>query len=271
MIFRSILISCLTVLFAYLPNVNAQADEFSKAFPNIKEFAIPNFEISDPMQLQKETFVLLKEKFPDERLDMKFTTLRELSKSEDYLTYLGKAFPDIPRFKTFEAFMEKVTPAKKRYFPFFEASFHFKKVEDITQADLIAVHILANSFWKTGARDLHGEDFQDPLAFLKPEVHSWLEKNDMAIFNPSNGSGGFQKVMKTLLVLRIVVGTNQKADAALVKKFFQRDGENKGLLWLAIQEPLLFGRILEGFTDIEIFREWAEGDFYQKQTKGEKN
>lgn len=267
MIFRSIFISCLAMLFVYLPNVDGQTDEFRKAFPNIKDFATPNFEISDPTQLQKETFALLKEKFPGERLDKKFTTLRELSKSEDYLTYLGKTFPEISRFKTFEAFMEKVIPAKERYFPFFEASFHFKNAEDIPQADLIAVRILANSFWKTDVRDLHGEDFQDPLAFLKPEVHSWLEKNDMAIFNSPKSSGGFQKVMEKLLSLRIMVGANQKADAALVKKFFQRDGENKGILWLAIQEPVLFGRILDGFTDIEIFRKWAEGDFYQKQTK----
>ena len=270
MIFRLLLFSCLVVLLLSLLNVDGQQDEFKKVFPNIKEIAIPNFEISDPTQLQKETFALLKEKFPGERLDKKFTTLRKLSKSEDYLTYLGHAFPDIPRFKTFEAFMEKVLPAKERYFPFFEASLHFKEVEDITQADLIAVHILANSFWKTGARDLHSEDFQDPLVFLKPEVYSWLEKNDMAILNPPEGFGSFQKVLEKILSLRIVVGANQKADAALVKKFFQRDNENKGILWLAIQEPLLFGRILDGFTDIEIFRKWTEEDFYKKTDKRKK-
>ena len=57
---------------------------------------------------------------------------------------------------------------------------------------------------------------------------------------------------------------------ALVKKFFQRDGEDKGLLWLAIQDPILFGRILDGFTDIEIFRKWTEGDFYKKTDKRER-
>ncbi len=269
MIFRSILISCLAVLFVYLPNVDGQQDEFRKAFPNIKDFAIPNFEISDPTSLQKETFSLLKESFPGEIIDKKFARLRELSKSEIYLTYLGEAHPDVPRFKTFVVFMEEVLPPKERYFPFFAASLDFKKVEDLTETDLIAVHILVTSFWKSGVRKLHGEDFQDPNVFLDPAVHSWMEERDMAMFG-AESSAGFRNFLEKLLSLRILVGANQKADATLVKKFFQRDGENKGILWLAIQEPLLFGRILDGFTDIEIFRKWADGDFYKKTDKREK-
>ena len=267
MIFRSILISCLAVLFLNLPNANGQPDEFSKAFPNIKEFAIPNFEISDPTQLQRETFSLLKEAFAGEILDKKFTTLRELSKSEEYLTYLGEAHPEVPPFETFAAFREKLIPPQERYFPFFAASFDFKKGEDIPQTDIIAVHILATSFWKSGVRNLHGEDFQDPNVFLHPDVQSWLKKRDMAMFEAERA--GFRNFLGKLLSLRILVSANQKADAALVKKFFQRDGENKGLLWLAIQDPGLFGRILDGFTDIEIFRKWADGDLNKKTDKQE--
>ena len=141
-------------------------DQFKRFFPNIKDFAIPNFEISDPTPLQKETFDLLKEAFPGDMLEKNFTTLRKLSKSEAYLTYLGKAFPDIRRFKTFEESREKMLPAKERYFRFFKVSLNFKTVADISEADLIAVHILANSYWKTGARELEGEDFEDPTVFL---------------------------------------------------------------------------------------------------------
>ena len=266
MIFRSILMSCLAVLFVYLPNVDGQPDEFRKAFPEIKEFATPNFEISEPTPLQEETFSMLKEAFAGEMLDKGFTTLQELSKSEKYLAYLGEAHPDVPRFEAFAAFREQGLPPKERYFPFFEASFNFKKVEDITSTDHIAVHILATSFWKSEVRKLHGEDFEDPTVFLDPDVELWLKERDMDIMGREDFTS-FQSVLLKLLSLRILVGANQKADATLVKKYFQRDGENNGLLWLAIQDPILFGRILDGFTDIEIFRKWAEGDFYQKQKK----
>ena len=50
MMYRSFFFTCLTVLFVYLPNVNGQQDEFRKAFPNIKDFAIPLFNIAQKKQ-----------------------------------------------------------------------------------------------------------------------------------------------------------------------------------------------------------------------------
>ncbi len=256
-------ILALAVFLFSLPNVDGQQEEFKNVFPNVKAFATPTFEISEPTQLQTETFALLNASFPGEMLDPKFTTLRAVSTSEAYLTYLGEAYPEVPRFKTLAAFIERGGATRQRYFPFFAVFLDFKKVEDIPEADHLAVHLLANSFWKSGARELQGEEFHDPYVFLQPEVQSWLKKNGIEMFEAERSSSFqhfFQSFVGTLFSLRGLVDANQEADAALVKTFYQRHGVNKGLLWLAIQEPLLFGRILDGFTEMAVFRKWSEGE-----------
>ena len=256
MIFRSIFFSCIVVLFVYLPNSDAQP----------KTFAIREFEVADPTALQKEMFALLKEAYPGTLLDTNFKSLRELAKSEKYLTYLGEVYPAVRRSEASVSltaepnavlFIEQVFPPKERYFPFFEASLNFESVEEITQTDLIGVHILANAFWKSEARSLEGEDFQALSVFYTPAIHTWLRERDMSMLGDDD-STSFEKGLLALAAVRRLVRANHKADALLVKKFFQKHGEVEGILWLAVQEPLLFGRILEGFTDIEIFREWTE-------------
>ena len=255
---------CLSLLLLCLPTFASPADKFREIFPEAKAFTTPNYQIAEPTELQKETFVRLKKKFSRQLLDDDFKTLRKLAKHRDYLNFLSQVHPDKKRFKRFKQFTDTVQYPKERYFPFFEAHFNRKTIDEMTEEDRVAAHILANTFWHEFARKHHGETFQDPNVFLKPEIQDWMNKNEISI----NTRESFQKFLKIGVYLSLFVRNNQDADAALVKKFFEKYGQDNGLLWMAIQNPHLLGRILDGFTDIEIFLKWVQGDFYKK---GEKN
>lgn len=257
----------LSLLFLCLPKIGiSQEQSFHNILPGFTDFPVPNFQIPEVTQLEQETFILLKKKFPGQLIDKEFQTLKKLSEDRDYLDFLAQASPEERRFKNFEQFTENAQHPKERYFPFFEASFNLKTSAEMTSADITAAEILANSFWKEEVRAYHGEDFDKPEVFLNTKVQDWMETKGIGMLN-ARSVAGFQKALTKLLALRILVGQNEKGDAALVKKFFEKYGQNDGLLWLTIQKPLLLGRILDGFTDTEVFLKWVTGEFHQKKGK----
>ena len=266
MIFRVMLTICLSLVLC-LPSRGDEAADFNQTLQTFKKLdtlETPTYEIPEPTEAQKAAFSVLKAKFPGPRVDTALTTLKTLSESQPYLAFLRETHPEVRDAETFEAFMKQVLPPKERYFPFFEVSLGLKTVAEMTEEDLRGVHIFANSCWKTEARALEGEDFKDIGVFLNPDVQSWMATREMSLVTPEDPTS-FLGMMGTLVSVRALVSKNQKADAALVGKYFQRDGEADGVLWIALQNPILFQRILAGFTDVEVFRKWAAGAFYKKK------
>ena len=87
--------------------------------------------------LEKETVALLKKKFPGELLDKKLKTLRELSESSEYLSFLSERYPNLAPFAAFEDFDKKVVPPKERYLKFCQDYLGIAKAEEITDDETV--------------------------------------------------------------------------------------------------------------------------------------
>ena len=265
-LFFSVSVSFLCLSLLASPQAAGETENVRPLFADMPDYQVPEFQMTAPTAAQQAVFATLKKQYPALRLDEAFRTLKKLSEDRDYLSYLADTYTQGKRLKNFKHFTENVHYSKARYYPYFQATFHVKTPQQMTSVDLIGAHVLANSLWKSEVREFHGEKAQDPTVFLHPSVKRWLKSRGIRLLNVENPAG-FQEILTKLLSLALLVSQNQKGDAALVKTFFQQYPEDTRLLRLAIQEPILFARILDSFTDPDTFLKWVAGHFYEKQKK----
>ena len=206
----------------------------------------------------EETFEQLKQENPGNILDEDFRTLRRLVTSKTYLGFLRRNHPLEDQYQTYDAFWEIAASHPSRYIPFLEQQLEKPDEEDATNAHLFALH-----YRHVLTREYHGEDpdtFQDELKKLidGPGRNIAFKHFVDAERNVVNGLD----LIFLLVELTLYVGETERTDAALAGELFDKYGEQDGLIWLALKDPVLIGYILKDFTDIQVFRRWTTGEFH---------
>ena len=207
----------------------------------------------------EETFEQLKRENPGNILDDDFRTLRRLVDSKTYLDFLRRNHPLEDRYQTYDAFWEIASAHPSRYMPFLKQALEKPDEEDAANAHLFALH-----FRHVLTRGYHGEDpdtFQDELKKLMDGPGMDIAFKHF-VDDDRNVLNGLDLVFFTL-ELTLYVGETERTDAALAGELFDKYGGQDGLIWLALENPVLIGYILKDFTDIQVFRRWRAGEFHQ--------
>lgn len=229
-----------------------------------------------PTPQEKAAVDRLKRKFSGKLLDKDFKTLRELSESPEYLQFLSEVHPpeylgylkesekDVPPFKTFRQFVKTALPPRARYFKFFQEQLFYTTPEDIQVEGLAFIHLIATEFWGTEAEIRSGTSFvrKRPgfsTILSQPDGIKWLaQKGIIEEEKEKLLPSDWTHLVSVFMHLSGVAASNQSEDIRWIKTLFSEHGEDEGLLWLAVQDPFLFDRVLYVFHDPDTFLKWLD-------------
>lgn len=218
---------------------------------------------TEPTSLERETFDILKRKFPGEVLDEKLSTLRELAGSTEYLTFLAKSYPHLD-IKAFEDIANKVVPPKTRYFKFFDEHLYVPTVDEIQDDEHWVIHHKATADWVYDAYNLGGDTIPvmrkgavyrpGTLIVSKPIGRKVLEDR---LYIDSGHEKLTQSDWATILWvfrhLAYLMDSHLDEDVRWIKTLFEKHGQSDGMLWIAIRDPILLDRILYAFSTDKTF------------------
>ncbi len=240
-----------------------------------------------PTPQEKAAFDTLKQRFPGKLLDKNFKTLRELSESPTYLQFLSQAYPpkyfgylkesekDLPPFKTHKQFVKTALPPRARYFKFFQEQFFYTTPEEIQDEGLAFIHLIATGNWGMEAEKRSGSSFVNKRPGIstilsKLDGIKWLAQKGIVEEKEKLSPFDWTNIVSIFMHLISVVRENQEEDIRWIKIRFEEHGEEDGLLWIAVEDPFLFDRILYVFHDPHIFLKWLDGSpDAEKHTPGE--
>jgi len=194
--------------------------------------------------LEKETFNLLKKRFPGELLDPKLKTLRAISESLEYITFLEKKYPNFAPFLDLVDFDERVMPPKDRYLKFCQAYLNIPEADEITDDEQYVVHHIATSAWALEASQ-QGKDKHPALQSGNP-----YRLGQVLAFKPMG-----KEIIKrrnaqpnAFAFVGLISRVHLAEDVRWIKTLFEKHGKSDGMLWVGLQDPMLFYRILYAFT-----------------------
>ena len=212
----------------------------------------------------KETFTKLRGLFLNPMLSGDLQKLQDLTKNESYLDFLSQEYPAEGPFQTFDAFLETAPPDSQRYLPFLKKFIEHPTVEDIT-----ILHQITHGYRNANATQHHILNDPNAVALLHTvlekktavmedkKVQKWFERHFQAQEIP------VLEFLKTVILpIENFVIETEKEDARRIQDLFNEHGTDDGTIWLAIEEPVLTGEIINNFTDVEVFLAWVKGDFF---------
>ena len=193
---------------------------------------------------EKTHFAILKEKFPGELLDPKFNTLRTLAGSTVYFDFLSQIHPKLTPFTNFwEDFDRQIMPPKARYLKFCQEYLNIPSAEEITDDEHYLIHHIATSSWGSEAAQRGGDrvpNLQNGKPFRLGHVLAF-KPIGKEIFQRRKGKpGAFAFVLLT-------AQEHLDEDVRWIKVLFEKYGQSDGFLYIALQDPILFYRILYAF------------------------
>ncbi len=194
--------------------------------------------------LEKETFNILKKKFPNELLDAKLKSLRALAESSEYLAFLDKTYPKLAPFKDLEDFDSKVTPPKDRYLQFCQDYLNIETAGEITDNEQFVIHHILTSSWASEASQ-RGKDKPPDLQSGKP-----YRLGPVLAFKPIGKEILKRRAAKStaFTALLITAQSHLNEDTRWLKALFEKHGKSNACLQIALQDPMLFYRILYTFS-----------------------
>ncbi len=209
----------------------------------------------EPTKLEKQTFDLLKKKFPAELLDDNLETLHLLSDSDEYVDFLSKKYPEHAPLTAFQDFYYTVLPPKKYYFKFFKEQFGVESMKEIVPDELSLAHEAASSTWVFWGYK-HGGDLAPYLRGLpqRNAIQTFLTKSkgrEMLIRRgiiDRNEKPFFHHIRPIVFSLSAIGSAQREEDFRWIKALFKKHGQSDGMLWLAVQDPILLDRILYTFS-----------------------
>ncbi len=199
--------------------------------------------------LEKETFNILKKKFPSELLDAKLKSLRALAESSEYLAFLDKTYPKLAPFKDLEDFDSKVTPPKDRYLQFCQDYLNIETAGEITDNEQFVIHHILTSSWASEASQ-RGKDKPPDLQSGKP-----YRLGPVLAFKPIGKEILKRRAAKStaFTALLITAQSHLNEDTRWLKALFEKHGKSNACLQIALQDPMLFYRILYTFSSDTTF------------------
>ena len=199
----------------------------------------------DLTPLEKGTFDLLKRQFPDALLDKDLKTLRAIAASPEYIEgFLPKVYPDFAPFIDFDDFDRTALPPKERYLGFCREYLNIEKPSDITDEEQYVIHHIATSVWANEA-SRRGDDESPNLQAGKP-----YRLGQVMAFKPI-GREILERRSADPAAFAFVLLTSKEhlnEDVRWIKTLFEKHGVSDGCLQIALQDPMLFYRILYAFS-----------------------
>jgi len=234
----------------------------------------------EPTPLQKETFAILKKEFPGEILTETLGTLDALADSPAYKNFLVKAFPmirPIPAFEEIVNFDEVIysrLPPKERYLTYYTEQFGVQTPDDVSDTEHFLIHYEATETWMREAIERSNDIpiFDRPgglslasrtsPSFMKTTLFREMMETRFGI-NPE-GQMSPEIMSKVIRHIRIPILQMTKAqmttEARWVHTLFEKHGTAEGMLWVALQDPILFERIRYAFTTNTTFMKYVYTD-----------
>lgn len=205
-----------------------------------------------------ETMAALRQEFPGNVLDENFTKIREIIASETYVEFLKRTYPQENQFQTFDEFWELASVDEEACLEFLNTYFKPPHPKP-TAADVSVLHYMALVDRHINIRLYHGEDKSSDTRFemmMNDPVNSWIEQRFVA-----DKGGDILLLIKVFVQLSVWIEELQEEDRESVQALLLEHGTQKGLLRVALEEPVRLGYILEDFTDVEVFKKWVDGKF----------
>ena len=251
-------------------------------------FAAADYKHDDrePTALENAAFAHLRKEFPGEILDANLATFRKLSENPAYLTFLAEVYPDAVPVKAFEEIVDfkkwinKILPPKARYHNFYQEQFAVDTVAEVTDEEHFLVHFEVTGAWQHSAykdggdlpmRERTGEfvpSGRTPARLMATSAaRDMLERRFGIAADVKLTSAEWTLLVRYFkLPLLSVAKAHLAEDRHWIKAVFEKHGQAEGSLWIALQAPLLFNRILHAFTTDETFLTYvyAPVDRHQK-------
>ena len=209
-----------------------------------------------------ETMAQLRAEFPGDVLDEDFTKIREIIKSETYVEFLKRTYPQENQFQNFAEFWALASVDEEAYLEFLNTYFKPPHAEP-TAADVSVLHYMALHERHINVRLYHEEDIAWDTHFemmINDPVRSWIEQRFFFI----DGGPDILLWIKVLVQFSVWTEKLQEEDRKSVEAFFLEHEVQKGFLRFALEEPVRLGYILKDFTDVKVFKKWVDGGFSKK-------
>lgn len=219
--------------------------------------------------LEKETFDVLKMRYPGEILDRNLQTLREISESPEYLSFLSQKYPDLEPVKTFGVIDERVIPSKALYFKFFNEQFHVPTLAEIQDDEQWVIHRIVTTKWAFYAIKRSGDAPHYARSNTEQVVRRGLlgrmPLSDQVVerrlgIKPKAKYTQMPEDQEELAVLIFIIQPlfslakeHLNEDIRWLRSLFEEHGRSDGMLWAVLQDPILFDRILYTFTTDKTF------------------
>lgn len=240
-----------------------------------------------PRQLKRsEVFAELCRMFPGPILDENFKILKQVTRSKVYLDYLKSEFPTDEPFETLEAFINVAPPPVERYRDFLNKHF-----ENVTEADFLGIHQLTmlerranmmllssketgNAKYGRASSQLSSfkllpDHLRRSLETIDPTtIWSFRLKRDHArlLWESRFREADKAERLRFINLRGQFVLETEKADTDWIQAKFETHGQDEGLLWIAVENPILIGEIIANFPPprTELFLTWVEQTFILK-------
>ena len=251
-------------------------------------FAAADYKHDDrePTALENAAFAHLRKEFPGEILDANLATFRKLAENPAYLTFLAEVYPNAAPVKAFEEIVDfkkwinKILPPKARYRNFYQEQFAVDTVAEVTDEEHFLVHFEVTGAWQHSAYKDGGDlpmhertgafvpSGRTPARLMATSAaRDMLERRFGIAADVKLTSAEWTLLVRYFkLPLLSVAKAHLDEDRHWIKAVFEKHGQAEGSLWIALQEPLLFNRILSAFTTDETFLTYvyAPVDRHQK-------
>ena len=245
-----------------------------------------NAEAAVHQSRRSEVFAELRRMFPGPILDEDFKTLKQVTRSKVYLDYLKSEVPTGEPFETLEAFINLAPPPVERY-----QNFLNKHFENVTEADFLGIHQLTllgrranimllsaketrNAKYRRASTQLSSfkllpDHLRRRLETIDPTtIWSFRLKRDHArLWWQSRFREADEAERMRFIDLRMQFAVEtEKADTDWIQAKFEAHGQDEGLLWIAVENPILIGEIITNFPPprTELFLTWVEQTFILK-------
>ena len=219
--------------------------------------------------LEKETFDVLKMRYPGEILDRNLKTLREISESPEYLNFLSRKYPDLEPVETFRVIDERVVPPKALYFGFFNEQFHIPTLAEIQDDEQWVIHRIVTTKWAFYAikrsSDAPHYARSNTEQVVRRGLLGRMPLSDQVVerrlgIKPKAKYTQMPEDQEELAVLIFIIQPlfslakeHLNEDVRWLRSLFEEHGRSDGMLWAVLQDPILFDRILYTFTTDKTF------------------
>ena len=224
--------------------------------------------------LEKEAFDTLKKKFTGELLDAELKTLNELAKSNEYKDFLAKVHPDASLPSEYaeivtadgqivDGTLYQILPPKERYLKYYAEQFGVQTLNEVTTLEHFMVHYQEAGNWIFKAVK-RGGDTPEYLRTQGPRTgaplgrslafHAMMKHRFGIKIKEKPDTSTIPQIMHVFnFPLTGLTSELMDADVHWIQTLFEKHGKSDGILWIALQNPGIFNRILYAFTTDKTF------------------